>query len=163
VEGTEDRLATPGCVNALLHEMAATYCAGVRAGLENGGVGPDPPVMKEVREGIMLGSDPRMEDIATWVQDNIDFSPRRTDADKGRKLLWISKKALVDRMWDAFRYDAKHKKDKKGAYASLVVRAMAMRGRKCRTLKPWDAETGRQLEVLGFEPAHFKPVIVDQS
>ncbi len=163
VEGTEDRLATPGCVLALLHEMAAAYRAGLREKLDNGGVGPDPPVMAEVREGIMLAADPRMDDIMTWVNDNVDCTPQRTDADRGRKLLWISKKELVDRMWDVFQSEAKRRKEKKGAYARLVVRAMAIKGRKCRTLHPVDPFTGRQMAILGFEPARFRVVSAGQG
>jgi hypothetical protein len=144
-----DRLCTTGCTNALMHHMARAYREGVASELPNNGLGADPAIVEEVRNEIMLSSDPRMPDIIEWLERNVDFEPKRTEEQRGKKIYaYLSQKDLLNRYWQEYG-DASHRRREtvsKSSMKLLLQRAMEMKGRRCRTL--WTTPSSK---VIGFE------------
>lgn len=93
--------------------------------------------------------------MVEWVERTLDFAPVRTEAEKGKKLFaFVGKKELVERMWKEHKESATQQKEKKGVYTLLLLRAMEIKGRTCRTLFP-TTEYGKSARLEGFERVRF--------
>ncbi|PNH01530.1 putative helicase [Tetrabaena socialis] len=147
----EDYLDTiKGCSSAHLHLLAQAY----RRYVDEGGLGLEPPSVQESLKVVMQNADPRIPTVLDYLEENVDFAPRRTDADKGRKCYaWLTEKQLVNHYWQANSY--RLKSEKKSDYTLVLRRAMELKGRKLLRLQPTCKESGKIVNVQGYDRVKF--------
>ena len=125
-----------------------------------------PPALVLPKRHSDAGSDPdaavrahaQFPEMVQWLEHHLNFQPARTPANKGKKLYaWISKKAMVERMWSHFNEPAKGTGHTKTDLTRLLVSVMGMKQRPCKSIQPTDPETGRQRPaVIAFKNVQFK-------
>ena len=147
----EDYLDTlKGCCAAHLHLLAGAY----RRYIDEGGLGVEPPSVQVVLEVVMQNADPRIPEVLDYLEANLNFAPQRMEEDKGKKCYaWVTEKELVNGYWQYSLGQLKN--GKKSDYQLVIRRAMELKGRKFGRLQPISKESGKTLNIQGYDRVSF--------
>jgi very-short-patch-repair endonuclease len=129
------------------------------------GVGGEPACVTEMVEKIVETADPRISKATEFLDEHVNFRPRRTPAFAGRKYFaWIPEKDLLASFWrwyrdyaieDNIEFSRTVDKDKntKTAWKAVIKATMHAKGRMLRTIHPLVGE--RQGEINAYDMVAF--------
>jgi hypothetical protein len=127
---------------AHMHVLIAAYRRSIRNG---DGLGPEPPIIKEMVDELILACDPRIDKALEYIDARLDFAPQRPPDKAGHTFYaWVREKDLNSRSWDWYESDVNKEfrdgldapSDKLADWKKALASAMKMRGRSVQQIRP---------------------------
>lgn len=157
-EGEEHVFAADTQISSRLFACRAAHARLLADAYRRGAV-PEPRIVKQTTESILLCADPRLPIVVENIEKLVDFNPPRPESKKGCKYYAVlAEKDLVKTYIEMFGDAARHQAHgaSRAVVKKLIERAMTLKGRKVNgRMQPVDEDTGKVYSVKGYDRVAF--------